>query len=1097
MHDRLFLIFRSLISARWEHFHDSESSLLHFVYSVGLSPNDSSLVTPALLPPSQTSLTIPSPAELPSSSTIFITLTAVNRVGLATQPLSTSVFIDSSPPMSIGPVIIDTGWAGSVDLATQYSRSLIRVSWNFSDNQTTVNQHFWRLVSESYTRNPIPARRAGAQQDTTASEIELSDGEAYYAFVTACNAASLCVQERSRKVIFDSSPPVDGYFAVDSSEAVGLNRTVPGGMTWRNRRVRGYAEIRIAFLGFSDPHSGVSRYWASVGSGFSFGDMLAPTVLEASPADDDNSTYIALLQLSRLLDLNEIIYISLWAENGVGLTSHVIQGSFTINEVPSRTNNGTLSILRSSNCPIDSCLGHCTCAARGDLCTINAALTSTCQQELDLSMLSADMQLRVYIVAPQQTSTAPSDPRFTAATDKLIGRWELVNPMSTSIQRLEWSFSEQGLPPGMGLLDRVNDIIWREADNSDTAIFSVSPSYPLRHGTSYVFHVRAWYSNTSYAVFTSEPVTVDTVFPSVVRGSRVREVEVGGTTEDDLDYVPSDREIEISWQNVFIVSLSGSNSVYDVAIGDSPGSDNVYTFTLVSDPSSNRTLISELTLIHGRKYYSTIRATSPLGVHKVSISDGFIVDLSPPTIGVALDGMGMEYRDTVAQFRSRRYSARWFGFSDPESGIHHYELARTDSRSLPLEGDYVDVGIGLRETLTMLSLSQGETYYAHVVAVNNAGIRSHDVITNGITVDNSRPSARLWAASTDNLILNPSFESAVVRMSCRGVDQMTQEATRNWTLSTILSEVVTTSSSEVPFDGCSALLFTGSISQSISTSPGAEYELSFAMKRKSSLKLSEAVIILPGYSRTVSLFSQTGSNYVDGWVRYNFIFTAPGDSNTSEISLSTIDNSHALVVDDFTVVSHDNGVDITAPSTDIVVSWPEAVHISHSPISQSWTQLYVNWDIIDLESGVREYFWAIGTVAGGEQLQSYTSTGGERQGVSEWLSLSHGEVVYVSVVAWNHAGLERVVYSSGYAVDLTPPTLVGDISDDDVIGVDLDFQSDSTHMGVTFSACHDPESGLREIRWALGKLSCAGRCCIVYIICTRHCCRLCSRAGRH
>ena len=1005
----------------------------------------------------------------------------MNRVGLTSQPLISSIFIDSSPPEFTGPVIIDTRWAGSVAMDTQYSSSLIRVSWNFSDNQTTIDKHFWRLVSDSYIRNPISMMSAGTQSDTTASGIELSDGDSYYALVTACNAASLCVQERSTQVLFDSSPPIDGYFAVDLSEAITLNRTVPGGMTWRNRRGRGYAEIDIAFLGFSDLHSGISRYWSSVGSGYSLTDLSIPTVLDVSAASDDNSTYIAKIQLSRLLTLNETIYISLWAENGAGLRSHVIQSSFIVEEVPSRNNNGTLTILRSYNCAIDSCLGHCTCAARGDLCTIDPILTSTCEQQDDLSMLSADMQLMVNIVAPQQIYDS-GDPLFSASTDKLIGRWEYVNPSSTAIQRVEWSFSEEGLPPGMGLMDSVNDIIWREADQSNTAIFSVSPSYylsyPLRHGISYVFHVRAWYSNTSYAVFTSDNVTIDTAYPSIMRGARTREVEFMGSSEIDLDYSSSNSEIEISWQNVFIPSLSGSYASYEVAIGNSPGADNVYPFTMVPDPSLNHTEISDLSLMHGRRYYSTVRAVSPLGVREVSISDGFVVDLSPPSPGVVLDGMGMEYGDSVAQYGYERYSARWFGFNDPESGIHHYELAVTDSQNQPPDNRYVNVGIALRETLTTLTLNHAQTYYAHVIAENNAGLRSYDVVSSGTTIDsddiNRRPLARPRQSTNPdgNLVLNPSFESISRAARCIDADQSIDVATQNWTLQTIYSELVATSSRAVPYDGCTALLFIGTISQAIATSPGLEYELSFAMKRNNSLKLSEALVNVPGQSKIIRLSSQKQSaGSAGGWVRYSFIFTAPDDSSTSEISLSTVDSSYALLVDDFSVILLNSNGNISAPAGEIIVIWPEAIHISHAPISQSWTRLYVSWDIFDPDSGVREYQWAVGTVPGGEQLQSYTSTGTEREGVSETLSLSHGDVVFISVVAWNYARLERVVHSGGYAVDLTPPTIAegGVVDGDGSGGVDVDFQADSAHFAVNFSACVDPESGVKEVRWALGE----------------------------
>ena len=54
-------------------------------------------------------------------------------------------------------------------------------------------------------------------------------------------------------------------------------------------------------------------------------------------------------------------------------------------------------------------------------------------------------------------------------------------------------------------------------------------------------------------------------------------------------------------------------------------------------------------------------------------SIGYIVDSSPPTAGVVLDGADIEDTDYFIDRTS--YTARWVGFTDPHSDILEYEWA--------------------------------------------------------------------------------------------------------------------------------------------------------------------------------------------------------------------------------------------------------------------------------------------------------------------------------------------------------------------------------------------------------------------------------------
>ena len=983
---------------------------------------------------------------------------------MSTQVSSDGVIIHDVAPDVSGPVTIDIDWAGSAGMATQYSDSVIRVNWNFTNSSTTVDQHFWTLQAANDTLIPLvlPGKRVGTQDYATCTNLRLSDGDSYSPLVVGCNVAGLCSSATGSVILIDSSPPIDGYFAVETDSVIDLYRTVPGGMTWRNRLVLRYAQLNLAFIGFSDPHSGVAEYWATVGTAFSQSDLTSGAVLLDPSNASDNGTRLALVQLERLLDVSKVIYISLWAVNGVGLRSHIVQGSFTIDEVPDRTNNGTLTLLRSSRCPVETCEGHCTCAARGQLCSVDPALMATCQ-ELGPATLSPDMQLTVSDIVPQVMEESGASVLFTAVTDKLIGRWEKSEPDSTAFVRLEWTVGEKGFSPGTGLIDTVNDPIWQDTATYSMAIFTPSLSRPLQHGLTYVFYVRAWYSNTTFAIFTSAGVTVNTAGPEISRGLRVREVS-GGTDLVDIDFSPSSSAIQLSWTGVFTSTLTGDSSTLDIGLGDLPGADNIVPFARVMMGTTSAKL-SGLSLKQGRRYFSTVRATSLLGVITTSVSDGYTVDLTPPNISTVVNGL--RYSDLRAQTDTTAFPARWFGFNDPESAIHHYELAITNSPQPPEESSYENVGIGLRATASE-TLVPGQIYYAHIVAVNIASLRSEDAVSSGMAIDNTRPLGVQCSGYSPERLSNPSFEGAIPPTTCTDVPSP-DNATAGWVLNATHVDVLISSTDFVPYDGCFSLLLVGTLSQAFPTVPGTSYRLSFALRRyifagSEHVALFQAMLTAPGISRIVTLEPQQRGSIVNAWRRFQFVFTA--EDVESVVALQTMGYRYGILVDGFSVRECNSTLELDSPDT--IVQWPNIITLSQEYISHSVTRIHGNWNIEDPESGVREYLWAIGTIPGGEQLQRYTATGNASYGSSGQLEVTHGTSVYVSVLAWNYAGLERVVYSEAFVVDFTPPVLGEGGVLDGMGGVDVDYLM-SAVVPADWSAITDSESGIAECRWAVGE----------------------------
>ena len=100
-------------------------------------------------------------------------------------------------------------------------------------------------------------------------------------------------------------------------------------------------------------------------------------------------------------------------------------------------------------------------------------------------------------------------------------------------------------------------------------------------------------------------------------------------------------------------------------------------------------------------------------------------------------------------------------------------------------------------------------------------------------------------------------------------------------------------------------------------------------------------------------------------------------------------------------------------------------------------------------------------------LASLFLTGSIPYGVSKELSPFHAQKLYISVLTWNHAGMESLVYGGPYVVDFTPPETRegGGVWDGD-----QDYQS-STTLQADWSDINDPESGVVECSFMIGNFS--------------------------
>ncbi|XP_070557450.1 uncharacterized protein [Ptychodera flava] len=1056
--DLAFQSSRTSLGAHWYNFHDTHSELSHYEWFAGTTPGDDDVVQSNRLHLTETAMTSQLKQLLPLHIPIYVTVRAFNKAELCTEASSNGVIVDDSAPVLVRRPSFDES-LGSMTSHSQVFNSLLRVNWHFSDVDSPIQYHKLSVFTHHQSTMAIsPIQVAGSTRKYTFTNLTLHDGDTYYVRVVACNLARLCAVSETEGILIDSSPPTVGTFAVATNHASNLTRHTKDGMTYLQSDGSDPAYVNLAWLGFADIHSGISHYFATVGTYFGSWDLTENKTVRVDYMDgvshfDEGAVQSSLIRLTRDLIPWEHIYCTLWAINGAGLRSYEAHETFVV--VPSNELTGILSLLR--RCDSKSCQGDCTCAPQNQLCH---DVTGEC---IDVTGDQSYQQVEVIDVVNYMElhdSIHYQNFNYTPSTCTIASKWREING-GFAIQRYEWTAGIKDGIPGAGLVNPATDRLWHEAGQTKYAVFTVEHG-SLDPDADYVFYVKAWYDDKTFAIFHSNGIRPDFTPPQLSTSRKVKDI-IDENQKIDMDFSKDANRLGVYWKNTFIAS--SEIDYFMVSLSTHPGGEDVVPFENAKvDATEYRLMLTGLKLQDGHKYYSNVMAVNHASLHTVASSDGILIDTNPPDEGVVHDGQGIH--DTDFQNSSTIVSASWYGFSDLQSFIRQYRWCVGSQPGLDDILACRDIGLHLSAS-AMISkpVTTGMRYYSTVTAINAAGLESKPAFSDGITVDNTPPKSLLSLVTESNLITNPSFEVFDIDNTthlCKPWSNGSMCPPKDWRVDGVAGVIVPSGSDA--HSGNTYLIVHGSVSQTITTRYGETYKVSFFATHIPNttvpLLSQEGYVQMPGIHRVFKLYQRTSTHGQEDtkWSEHIYYFTAVAD--TSMLVIGSIEERNGIALDNVKVQHMANDEE-----RDAVMEAPNSCIQVNSRNDGKKHSLTVKWDVIDAESPIVEYHLAVGTMKGGTQVKSFTSVGRSSHTFIDDLSLVDGIPIHAIVVARNAAQLRSVFHSEPLIVDVTPPTICC-VKDGSDIGRDVSHQTSSV-IAVQWNIT-DKESGIDFCEWAVG-----------------------------
>ncbi|XP_013409734.1 uncharacterized protein LOC106173226 [Lingula anatina] len=1019
-----YLAERSSVSVRWFGFHDVESGIKRYSWCIGTEPQicDIKNMTKVY----SASSAIGTGLQLPEATRLYATVLVENGASFTVNQSSQYVITDSTPPNVVTPpTIVLRDIQVSRRNGTQFDPSQLRCTWKFTDDNSPVISHLVTINTHHDGSVAIPPVEIG---DVDFVQLNLprnqtfSDGDVYTVSVTACNAAGLCTSSTSEPVLVDSSPPHIGGFQEP--------------LTWTI--VDGVSSINLSWTGFADPHSGISNYYVTIGTSYSNSDVTGgATQAQHSIGDLQNINVNTTVNFIP----GQLLFISLWAENGAGLRSHI--GRIAVKVISNNPDHrsGILDIEKHS-CDIHYCNSDCTCAVVGRKCMSDGALPN-CTAE------KGNTATRKFVVA----DGILSDAAFTCSSKCLSGHWFGPQANASEIQRYEWSIGIYNSTGGNGIFDLTTEQPWFDIGHLNDFTFCLTDGRFLNHKQKYAVYVRAWTGFSTYTEYMSNGVMVDLTPPSQRRGKHV--IDCGDSCDVDVEFARNTHTLSADWTDVFIDTQSEIDH-YELYIGTFPEGDDVIG-TIDLGLSTNFTS-PDLQLMEGVRYYTTIVAYNKVGLSASSTSDGVTIDNHKPIAGKVYNTAW--FHNKPSQQSVETIGVSWTGYDDYHSGISHYEVTIGSSPGLADIRGITDVGLNNTFELSGLNLTHGSNVWVSVRGVDAAGLSSEWVYSGRLFIDITPPTFQMcdsfkeviWQFSSSNNYTFNTNESILSTIPLNLPETLFYNDGRLDVISnpdgSQTGLTLTCEDTEEPFI-CTDISNKCSVSVYSSMKPSVSSVCQLE-RYGQPIRLQEATAMV--CNRSFGTFSSGpvlrqlghssieithGINDPDSGIKRHMLGLGTTKGGFQLQPLVDIGKAPRAVFDVSavhgtpiyaTVISENNALSTAAFFSEVLVlDWTppiiRSVHISvlETENQTSKFQVVAKWEVFDNETTVTGCTWTIGRSESTQGILPWQPTTNNSYSGPVSATLTHGEKVHVTIRCSNEVDLVAVANAQPVTVITKPP----------------------------------------------------------------------------
>ena len=458
---------------------------------------------------------------------------------------------------------------------------------------------------------------------------------------------------------------------------------------------------------------------------------------------------------------------------------------------------------------------------------------------------------------------------------------------------------------------------------------------------------------------------------------------------------------------------SGIKALY-WSIYTSPNIETPENFTEILHNTTEILIYSHLSFKIGKTYYVYLKAINNAGLSTVFVSNGVVVDRTPPSAGrVSADfSLAENYDGNPNMTDGASFPVRWIGFIDKESGIRSYNWAiglRRDETSTLADELFTNIqfmGSTNGYVIKNQTIHKNTVYYVCIRVTNGAGLSTTNC-SEGVQVKLGKLTSGAVFDGPFNHDIDFQLDDKALWLYWTGFkDPVYGIKKYSWCyglFTSLYNDIF----------NCTSLLW--AVDPPLKNSAHKFHNISLLHGKRYNAKV-EAV-------------------------------------NQREESVSAI--SDGVTVDR---TAPDAGIFELAGSQNTMIVYLAGVS---API--------VSWSMYENESTIQEFQVGIGTFPNSDDLFPFVKLDRVTNSLDLGeinFNLSHGLTFYITVLGVNVLGLETRIISPQIVVDWQPPRpgIVRDGNGTD----EIDFQSDVGRISATWNEFLDAESDIAEYLYCVG-----------------------------